>query len=464
MTVSVLVCGNRCWCFLFVVVLLACLLLSLLKRFYNGKAHRCGKVPCVSAFVTNNWFQLGLAFQEAQRSQQLSLRLRAAVPEEPKHKRTRRRRRPKKKAVVAKTHDRPMTRKDLYFALRCGLVTTRQGMAVGRVTIVNYDHEVVVDDFVQVPVPVVDYRGLDAERMAQGVTFDQVRRTVAATIAGKIVIGHGLEIDLQQLGLSHPWSDVRDTANYAPFMKEVADALTIMLLPRDLPDLAKDLLDRTSIEGPIAEAVTMLDLYKYAREDWEAELIAVMQQKERQRQLVAGMRQQPRLGAISEHEVYQKRERSKFYETPTPTLASATVTPFTSTSDDVSESSSFFSGEAGFNTGVYMASEIENLREVLDRQVGDAAADQPYWTPDTTSHHGSSGAASVNPSWYAEGSETWSYADWGAEEQDDEELRGHLPSTLLADIDATASQEPPQVEEKRSSWFRRRLSGYSTQR
>ena len=207
-------------------------------------------------------------------------------------------------------HDAPMKRKDMYFSLRCGMVrVTGDQQAVGRVTLVNWDNQVVLDALVKVPVPVLDYQsnstGITPERIQQAVqtrtlvTFEQARDTVSAMIKGKILLGHGLEVDLNCLGLSHPWCDVRDTANYAPYMQKVVDPLSVMLLPRDLSTLVPLILRDTFYncpqrppQGPVEEAQAILALYKHARQDWEAELVRILQQKERQRELVVNMRQQ----------------------------------------------------------------------------------------------------------------------------------------------------------------------------
>jgi len=207
-------------------------------------------------------------------------------------------------------HDAPMTRKDMYFSLRCGMVrVTGDQQAVGRVTLVNWENQVVLDVLVKVPVPVLDYQsdstGITPDRIQQAVqtrtlvTFEQARETVGAMIKGKILLGHGLEVDLNCLGLSHPWCDVRDTANYAPYMQKVVDPLSVMLLPRDLSTLVPLILRDTFYncpqrppQGPVEEAQAILALYKHARQDWEAELVRILQQKERQRELVVNMRQQ----------------------------------------------------------------------------------------------------------------------------------------------------------------------------
>ena len=177
-----------------------------------------------------------------------------------------------------------MTKSDLYFALRCGLVKTRlQQTAIGRVTLLNWDHDVVMDVFVKVPQQVQDYctaqTGITAAALESphAISFDKARKMIQKKIVGKILVGHGLEVDLAALGLSHPWCDIRDAATYAPFMMRSSSQL---LLPQDLGDLAATVLQRENIMGcPQREAMACLDLYKETRREWEADLIRIAQEK-----------------------------------------------------------------------------------------------------------------------------------------------------------------------------------------
>ena len=217
-------------------------------------------------------------------------------------------------ATQKKHHDAPMTKKDLYFCLRCGVVTLRgnptnnTSHAVGRVTLVNWDNQVVLDQFVQVPEAMAMQEcppGITPEDLSspRSWPFEQARTFVAKHLKGKILIGHGLEVDLSALGLVHPNSDVRDTATYAPFMVRsgsTSENHIGLWLPQDLGALSQTHLQRTVNAGsPVEEAVACLDLYKAARAEWEADLVRVAQQKEHRRQLVMRGRM---MTPIREHE------------------------------------------------------------------------------------------------------------------------------------------------------------------
>jgi RNA exonuclease 4 len=206
-----------------------------------------------------------------------------------------------------KHHDAPMTKRDLYFALDCEMVGVGQGgmaSAVGRVSIVNWENQVVLDTYVRVPAPVTDFRthisGIAPEHLQAGpghtlMSFAQVRETVQNMLRGKILIGHGLDNDLKALGLYHPWTDIRDTATYSYYMRQYRDPVTqcVSFVPKKLRDLAWERLGRQiQMPGvphsPTEDAIAALDLYKEAREQWEDHLIKVAQQKDedQQRQLM----------------------------------------------------------------------------------------------------------------------------------------------------------------------------------
>jgi RNA exonuclease 4 len=284
--------------------------------------------------------------------------------------------------------------------------------AVGRVTLVNWENQVVVDTFVKVPVRVTDYRTAETGITAQALCsekarkLEDVRAKVGAIIKGKILIGHGLEVDLSALGMMHPWCDVRDTANYAPYMKQVIDPLSVMLLPRDLQGLASDVLDRDISERngePIEDAICCLDLYKAARSRWEAGLIRLVQQKEIQRGMLLSMRSMGKgvdhmgnpLSAIKEDELgkvmamdakqrippnHEQLGRCEYDESTIASTEPTTSAGLQSYCDDFSEASSFFSTESDSRTTWSSSSvssffrfgkcrsQIENLSHVVERE------------------------------------------------------------------------------------------------
>ncbi|GAX26324.1 hypothetical protein FisN_16Lh163 [Fistulifera solaris] len=344
----------------------------------------------------------GLAFSGAKRGEEYGLRVQKSaqlrkstkfvVPkvthaedpvEKANLKRNRRRRRPKKpqpegttypKILSKKPHDTPMTKRDLYFCLRCGMVVVgKQGMdsAVGRVVLVNWENETVFDKFVKVPLHVADYStsetGISEKDLSSSgaITFDQARKEVGRLIKGKILIGHGLEVDLASLGLSHPSSDTRDTATYTAYMKEVTDVKSPMLLPQELSTLSKKELGRDVGIGPVSQAKVCLELYKAARSSWETELMHLMQQKERQRQMVMSMRASSQgnsringisvpLSAIRENDALLQQG----YRQGGPAF------PCTSSVDSGSQSGSYYYDDELTSETSYFSFETDNLSTV----------------------------------------------------------------------------------------------------
>lgn len=154
---------------------------------------------------------------------------------------------------------------------------------LARVSLVNWDGDVVYDTHVQVVEKVTDYRtfvsGITEEDLLseEAVSFDEAQSKVIELLQGKILVGHGLKNDFAVLGISLPWYSVRDTAKYEPFMKECDPASSPNgsgLAPKKLKVLAKDKLGMIIQEegkphSPVEDATAALELYKKHRGKWE---------------------------------------------------------------------------------------------------------------------------------------------------------------------------------------------------
>ena len=171
--------------------------------------------------------------------------------------------------------------KDRYVALDCEMVGVGHGgqqSALARVTLINWDAEILLDCFVRPDCEVVDYRtfvsGITKEDLESeyAISMDECQWMVADMLYNKVLVGHALKNDLHALGISHPWYDTRDTAKYEPFMKVRFD--NGILWPRKLKELAKEKLGR-DIQLPgqphsaYEDALGALDLYKKNRAKWE---------------------------------------------------------------------------------------------------------------------------------------------------------------------------------------------------
>lgn len=240
---------------------------------------------------------MGFAFHEAARSQQIAQRLRyeeEALKNGLEVKRSRRRRRSRKpKVFVPHSHIEPS---ELFYSLRCGAVETADGkLPLGRVTLTNWDNEILVDSYVKTSSPVVDYRNSKAGFTGgnqRPISIEQVRQKVGQIIQGKILVGHGLELDLSLLGWVHPPEALRDTALCEEYMIPVYDEeeSSEILMPRPLSEIAQHFLGRDLEKGLLAECFMSMELYKHAREIWENRIRKERNKKLRQVRLLSEMR------------------------------------------------------------------------------------------------------------------------------------------------------------------------------
>jgi len=169
--------------------------------------------------------------------------------------------------------------KSKYLALDCEMVDSRGKSTLARVSIVNWEGEVVFNSFVRVEEPVTDYltfvsgvRKADIESV-DAMPFNECRSAVLEILDGKIVIGHGLKNDFRALKISHPWYLIRDSTKYHPFMKPHYKDSSIMV-PQKLKILAKNKLGMIIQENgtehdSIVDAVAVMELYKKVQQKWE---------------------------------------------------------------------------------------------------------------------------------------------------------------------------------------------------
>jgi RNA exonuclease 4 len=170
-----------------------------------------------------------------------------------------------------------------YVAMDCemvGIGADGKQSVLARVSLVNWNGQVLLDTYVQVPTRVTDFRtwvsGVRPQhiRASTGaMDVKQCRETVAALLNGKIVVGHALRNDFNALMLTHPRGDIRDTARYRRFQRFGGNKWR----PRKLRDLVQENLNRVIQEeghshNSVDDATAAMDLFKLAREAWEKEL------------------------------------------------------------------------------------------------------------------------------------------------------------------------------------------------
>lgn len=168
--------------------------------------------------------------------------------------------------------------KDRYLAMDCEMVGIGyRGMksVLARVSIVNWDLEVVLDTYVQVSEKVTDYRthvsGIKHKhlRSENAMPFRSCRETVVNLIRDKILVGHGLDNDLDVLFMTHPEDMIRDTAKYRPFQKFYNGKWR----SQKLRELVKQYLVKEGFQqgshDSVADAAATMQLFHLKHKEWE---------------------------------------------------------------------------------------------------------------------------------------------------------------------------------------------------
>ncbi|XP_024960650.1 RNA exonuclease 4 [Cynara cardunculus var. scolymus] len=154
--------------------------------------------------------------------------------------------------------------------------------ALGRVTLVNTWGNVIYDEHVRPVEHVVDFRtkisGIRPRDLKKAKDFRVVQKEVAELLKGKILVGHALRNDLKALLLSHPKKDIRDTAEYQPFLKEGRS--------KALRHLAAEVLSVKIQSGehcPIEDARAAMMLYMKKKREWEKNVKDIVKMKLKQK-------------------------------------------------------------------------------------------------------------------------------------------------------------------------------------
>ena len=168
----------------------------------------------------------------------------------------------------------------MYVAMDCEMVGIGEYgrvSSLARVTIVDWNYNIILDQFIRQNEPVTDYRtyvsGIKPDDLTNENAIDILtcRQIVLDILKDKCLIGHALKNDLNVLGIQHPWQLIRDTAKYEPFMKIrfINDGI---LWPRKLKDLCYEKLNITIQEqthSAYEDAMSALKLYQLVRTKWE---------------------------------------------------------------------------------------------------------------------------------------------------------------------------------------------------
>ncbi|CAH0727593.1 unnamed protein product, partial [Brenthis ino] len=156
------------------------------------------------------------------------------------------------------------------YAIDCEMVESNRKSILARVSIVDQNGSVVLDEYVKPTGPVTDYRefvsGIKKRQLENGSDFYRVKDRVSSLIHGCILIGHSLKVDLDVLGLTHTERNQRDLANYEPFTRANYGQ------PVALKTLALKHLGRVIQDGEhdsVQDAKACMEIYKKFANDWE---------------------------------------------------------------------------------------------------------------------------------------------------------------------------------------------------
>lgn len=177
----------------------------------------------------------------------------------------------------------PEATRNKYIALDCemvGIGTDGKKSALARVSIVDWNLQVLLDTFVQVPMRVTDFRthvsGVEPKHIKSqnnAMPVNECRQKVSEILKGKILVGHALTNDFKALMTSHPKEMIRDTSKYRPFQRYGNGKWRA----RKLRDLVKENLKHKEDfqEGEhdsVQDAMATMELFQVVYSQWEKEL------------------------------------------------------------------------------------------------------------------------------------------------------------------------------------------------
>ncbi|KAM7535267.1 hypothetical protein Aperf_G00000090908 [Anoplocephala perfoliata] len=163
-------------------------------------------------------------------------------------------------------------------ALDCEMVEVgppRQN-ALARVSIVNYNYKVLLDEYCCPDMQVTNYRtyfsGVRPQNLAGAPPLEVVQNKVQRIIKNRIVVGHAIENDFKVLRLNHPPHLVRDTLK-APYAKKRLGLGEDD--PVRLQDLYFGLFDKMIQQdehSSVEDACATMEIYRLVEKEWETDL------------------------------------------------------------------------------------------------------------------------------------------------------------------------------------------------
>ncbi|XP_004693711.1 PREDICTED: interferon-stimulated 20 kDa exonuclease-like 2 [Condylura cristata] len=150
--------------------------------------------------------------------------------------------------------------------------------SLARCSIVNYNGDVLYDEYVRPPCHIVDYRtrwsGIRKQHMVNATPFKVARSQILKLLTGKIVVGHAIHNDFKALQYFHPKSLTRDTS-HIPLLNRKAECpenatMSLKRLTQKL--LNRDIQVGKSGHSSVEDAQATMELYKLVEVEWEQHL------------------------------------------------------------------------------------------------------------------------------------------------------------------------------------------------
>ncbi|XP_007946615.1 interferon-stimulated 20 kDa exonuclease-like 2 [Orycteropus afer afer] len=150
--------------------------------------------------------------------------------------------------------------------------------SLARCSIVNYNGDVLYDEYILPPCRIVDYRtrwsGIRKQHMVNATPFKIARSQILKILTGKIVVGHAIHNDFKALQYFHPKSLTRDTS-HIPLLNRKADfpenaTMSLKRLTQKL--LNRDIQVGKSGHSSVEDAQATMELYKLVEVEWEQHL------------------------------------------------------------------------------------------------------------------------------------------------------------------------------------------------
>ncbi|XP_075419659.1 interferon-stimulated 20 kDa exonuclease-like 2 [Tenrec ecaudatus] len=150
--------------------------------------------------------------------------------------------------------------------------------SLARCSIVNYDGDVLYDEYILPPCRIVDYRtrwsGIRKQHMVNATPFKIAQSQILKILAGKIVVGHAIHNDFKALQYFHPKALTRDTS-HIPLLNQKAgcpDNITVSLKRLTQKLLNRDIQVGKSGHSSVEDAQATMELYKLVEVEWEQHL------------------------------------------------------------------------------------------------------------------------------------------------------------------------------------------------